>query len=68
MKSSTNSSAGAPRTTSGVSYWAIVRALLEDQDPVAELDRLVDVVGDADDRLAQLALDARAARPAAAAG
>ena len=34
-----------------------LRALLEDQDPVAELDRLVDVVGDADDRLAQLALD-----------
>ena len=33
-------------------------ALAEDRDPVAEQDRLVDVVGDEDDRLAHLALDA----------
>ena len=34
-------------------------ALLEDRDPVAHLDRLVDVVGDEDDRLAQLGLEAQ---------
>jgi hypothetical protein len=38
-----------------VAYWA----LLEDRDPVAHLDRLVDVVGDEDDRLAQLRLEAQ---------
>ncbi len=34
-------------------------ALAQDRDPVAEEDRLVDVVGDEDDRLAQLMLDAQ---------
>ena len=34
-------------------------ALLEDRDLVAHLDRLVDVVGDEDDRLAQLGLQAQ---------
>ena len=34
-------------------------ALLQDRDPVAHLDRLVDVVGDEDDRLAQLGLQAQ---------
>ena len=34
-------------------------ALLEDQDPVAQLDRLVDVVGDADDGLAEFLLNAQ---------
>jgi hypothetical protein len=36
-----------------------VAALLEDRDLVAHLDRLVDVVGDEDDGLAQLALQAQ---------
>ena len=34
-------------------------ALLQDRDPVAHLDRLVDVVGDEEDRLAQLGLEAQ---------
>ena len=34
-------------------------ALLQDRDPVAHLDRLVDVVGDEDDRLADLGLQAQ---------
>ena len=34
-------------------------ALLQDRDAVAHLDRLVDVVGDEDDRLAQLGLQAQ---------
>ena len=34
-------------------------AALHDRDPVAHLDRLVDVVGDEDDRLAQLGLEAQ---------
>ena len=34
-------------------------ALAQDRDPVADLDRLVDVVRDEDDRLAHLALEAQ---------
>ncbi len=34
-----------------------VRALVEDDDPVAELDGLVEVMGDEDDRLVQLVLN-----------
>ena len=36
-----------------------VAALLQDRDPVAHLDRLVDVVGDEEDRLADLGLEAQ---------
>ena len=36
-----------------------VAALLQDRDPVAHLDRLVDVVGDEEDRLAELGLQAQ---------
>ena len=56
-KSSTKRFAGFARMFSGVSYCAISRALAQDADPVAELDGLVDVVGDAHDGLAQLGLD-----------
>jgi hypothetical protein len=41
-----------------VSYCARCRPP-EDRDPVAELDRLVDVVGDEDDRLAHLVVQAQ---------
>ena len=57
-KSATKSSAGLARIASGGVVLGDLRALPQDQDPVAELDRLVEVVGDADDRLAQLVLDA----------
>ena len=40
-------------------YWARIAALLEHRDAVAHLDRLVDVVGDEDDGLADLALQAQ---------
>ena len=56
MKSATKSSAGAASSSSGGPYCASCAALAEDRDPVAERDRLVDVVGDEHDRLAQLAL------------
>ena len=42
---------------SGVSNWAMCDLLTEDGDAVAHLDGLVDVVGDEDDGLLQLALE-----------
>ena len=58
-KRATKSSAGCARIRSGVSYWPSVAALAQDRDPVAELDRLVDVVRDEDHRLAHLLVQAQ---------
>ena len=58
-KSSTKPSAGAISSSAGVAYWARCPPSLQDRDPVAHLDRLVDVVGDEEDRLAQLGLQAQ---------
>ena len=58
-KSSTNSSAGAIRISAGVAYCATLPPSLHDRDPVAHLDRLVDVVGDEEDGLADLRLEAQ---------
>ena len=58
-KSSTNSSAGAIRISAGVAYCSTLPPSLHDRDPVAHLDRLVDVVGDEEDGLADLRLQAQ---------
>ena len=42
-----------------MAYWARTPTLAQDRDPVAHLDRLVDVVGDEQDRLAHLGLEAQ---------
>ena len=55
--SATKSSAGAPRIAAGVSYCASRPPVGEDRDPVAHLHRLVDVVGDQQHGLAELALE-----------
>ena len=46
-------------SSAGVAYWASTPPFFEHGDAVAELDRLVDVVGDEDDRLADLLLQAQ---------
>ena len=58
-KSSTKPSAGAISSSAGVAYWASLPPSLQHRDPVAHLDRLVDVVGDEEDRLADLGLQAQ---------
>ena len=58
-KSSTNVVGRVRSSSAGGAYWASLPPSLQDRDPVAHLDRLVDVVGDEDDRLAQLGLQAQ---------
>ncbi len=58
-KSSTNSSAGAIKQLGGSRELSQVPTLLEHGDAVAHLDRLVDVVGDEENRLADLRLQAQ---------
>ena len=58
-KSSTKSSAGAIRSSGRGRVLGELAALAEDRDPVAHLDRLVDVVGDEEDRLLDLGLEAQ---------
>ena len=58
-KSSTNGLAGCISSSVGRRVLREVAAHLQDRDPVAHLDRLVDVVGDEDDRLADLGLQAQ---------
>ena len=58
-KSSTNGVGGVHQQLGRRGVLGEDPALLEDRDPVAHLDRLVDVVGDEDDRLAQLGLQAQ---------
>ncbi len=58
-KSSTNELAGAISSSAGRGVLGELAALLEDRDPVAHLDRLVDVVGDEEDRLLHLGLEAQ---------
>ena len=50
----TMSLAGFARIASGVSYCRIVRLIAQHGDPIAELHRLVEVVGDEHDGLAEL--------------
>ena len=52
----TKSSAGSARIRSGSVVLHDFRACLQDRDPVAELDGLVEVVGHEDDGLAELLL------------
>ena len=58
-KSSTKRSAGYISSSAGRRVLGELAALLQDRDAVAHLDRLVDVVGDEHDRLADLALEAQ---------
>ena len=58
-KEETNSEFGLERMFSGVSYWARTAALLEDGDLVTHLYGLVNVVGDEDDGLLYVLLDAQ---------
>ena len=58
-KLATKSSAGAARMFSGRVVLGEHAAFAQDDDPVAHLDRLVDVVGHEDDRLANLLLQAQ---------
>ena len=58
-KSSTNSSAGVHQQLGRGRVLGDPAALAHDRDPVAHLDRLVDVVGDEEDGLADLGLEAQ---------
>ena len=58
-KSSTNAFAGVQQQLLRRRVLGELAADLQDRDPVAHLDRLVDVVGDEDDRLADLGLQAQ---------
>ena len=49
---------GAISSSAGVAYWASSPPFFMHRDPVAHLDRLVDVVGDEQDGLADLGLEA----------
>jgi hypothetical protein len=57
MNDATKSLAGWASSASGGPNWAIWPALLHDRDAVAEQHRLVDVVGDEHDGLAEIALE-----------
>ena len=58
MNEATNSLAGCASSVLGRAVLGDLAALLHDRDPVAEQDGLVDVVGDEDDGLAEVALEA----------
>ena len=64
----TKSLAGWASSSAGGPNWAMLAALLQDRDAVAEQHRLVDVVGDEHDRLAELALQAQELAAAARRG